>query len=306
MLVHPTGKFDNHAKDYRHIKALPLAAAMGAKIEGANVVDLSDAQFDEIRDALFRHKMIYFRDQDISLDALEAFSQRFGVFAEDAYTDGIPGHPNIQPLVREANAKGEHIFGSGWHSDGPFLAAPPAISILFGVDIPPYGGDTIWANTALGYATLSDKMKNLIAPLHVHMSMKKVLASVIEHGAHDETPLGRLAALGREGNLPDDVVRKVKGVFHPLVSNHPVSGEKAIYCDEAYAVGIDGMSEEEASSLINFLTAHITQLAFTCRLRWRAKTLALWDNRLCIHQAFNDYAGMRRELYRTTIAGERR
>ena len=113
MLVHPTGKFDNHAKDYRHIKALPLAAAMGAKIEGANVGDLSDAQFDEIRDALFRHKMIYFRDQDISLDALEAFSQRFGVFAEDAYTDGIPGHPNIQPLVREANAKGEHIFGSG-------------------------------------------------------------------------------------------------------------------------------------------------------------------------------------------------
>jgi taurine dioxygenase len=304
MLVHPTGKFDNHARDYRTITAVPLAAAMGAEIRGADFADMSDEQFAEIRDALFRHKMIYFRDVGLTHDQHEAFSLRFGPFAEDAYTDGIPGHLNIQPLVREADAAGEHIFGSGWHSDGPFLAEPPAISMLYAIEIPPFGGDTIWANTVLAYATLSDVMKRMLDGARVHMSMKRAFESSMEYGAPDETPVGKLAKLKGAAELPDGVLRKLKGAYHPLVRTHPVSGEKALYCDPSYAIGIEGMRPPEAEAILTMLAAHMTQPAFTCRLRWAPKTFTLWDNRISIHQAFNDYDGWRREMYRTTVAGE--
>ena len=89
-----------------------------------------------------------------------------------------------------------------------------------------------------------------------------------------------------------------------MVRTHPVSKEKSIYVDGTYALGIEGMQEGEAQAILQFLVRHITQPAFTCRLRWEPGTFAVWDNRICIHQAFNDYDGYRRELYRTTIAGE--
>lgn len=304
MIVHPTGKFDNSANRYTHIEARPLAAAMGAEIVGADLSNLGDAQFAEIRAALFRHKMIFFRDQEISHAHHEAFSLRFGPFAEDAYTKGTTGHVNVQPVIKEADVKTGMVFGSGWHTDSPFLRNPPAISMLYGVDIPPYGGDTIWSNTVLAYAMLSETMQRMLAPLRVHMSMARVLESAQNYARLDNSALGRLAATRDAVKLPEDVQNKVEGATHPLVRTHPVTGEKSLYCDGCYAVGIEGLSEPEAEALLKFLVAHMTQPAFTCRLHWQPKTFALWDNRICIHQAFNDYDGFRRELYRTTVAGE--
>jgi taurine dioxygenase len=304
MIIHPTGKFDNSPRAYAHIQARPLAAAMGAEIVGADLREVSDAAFAEIRDALFRHKMIYFRDQRITHGQQAAFAGRFGPFAEDAYTQGVPGYPDVQPLIKEADARAGMVFGAGWHTDSPFLAAPPAISMLYGVDIPPYGGDTLWASSALAYAMLSDTMQGLLAQLRVHMSMGKVLVTAQTHQQPDDTPIGRVAATRDAARLPDDIARKVQGAMHPLVRTHPVTGEKALYCDEVYAAGLEGLTPAEAEALLGFLVGHITQPAFTCRLRWAAGTFALWDNRLCLHQAFNDYDGFRRELYRSTIAGE--
>jgi alpha-ketoglutarate-dependent taurine dioxygenase len=304
MIIHPTGRFDNHAAAYDHIEAVPLAAAMGAEIRGVNLGDLSDAAFQEVRAALFRHKMIFFRDQDIGHGEQEAFSARFGVFAEDAYTQGVDGHAHVQPLIKEAETRTGMVFGAGWHTDSPFLAQPPAISMLYAVEVPPFGGDTIWANTALAYAMLSPTFQTMIAPLKVHMSMGKVLASAQAHAEPDETPVGRVAATRTMNVLPDDIVRKVRGSYHPLVRTHPFTGEKSLYCDETYASGFEGLTEAEAEPLLAFLVAHITQPAFTCRLRWAPGTFTLWDNRICVHQAFNDYDGYRREFYRTTIAGE--
>jgi taurine dioxygenase len=304
MISHPHGGFDNSARAYSHIEARPLAAAMGAEIAGVDLAEVSDAAFAEIEQALFRHKMIYFRRQTISHADQEAFSRRFGPFAEDAYTKGVPGHPDVQPVIKEADERTGMVFGAGWHTDSAFLAQPPAISMLYGVEIPPYGGDTIWANTVLAYAMLSPVLQAMIAPLKVHMSMRKVVAAAQAHHAADESPLGRLAALSSFGAVPEDVARKVRGSFHPLVRTHPRTGEKALYCDETYACGIEGLTEAEAAPLLDFLARHITQPAFTCRLRWEAGTFVIWDNRICVHQAFNDYDGFRRELYRTTIAGE--
>ncbi len=303
MILHPSGLFDNHAVDARHIEAVPLAAAMGAEIRGVDIASTNDEQFAEIEAALFRHKMIFFRDQEITHADHEAFSRRFGPFAEDAYTRGVPGHENVQPVIKEADAKVAMIFGSGWHTDSAFLEQPPAISMLYGVDIPPFGGDTMWANSALAFAMLSETMRTMIEPLRVHMSMQNVVAAAQGSMSPDDSPIGRIAAT-RGGPLPVEIQRKVAGTFHPLVRTHPRTGEQALYCDRTYAIGIEGMTADESAPLLGFLVDHITQPAFTCRLRWSPGTFVIWDNRLCVHQAFNDHDGFRRELYRTTIAGE--
>lgn len=303
MIIHPSGQFDNHATDHEHIGAAPLAAAMGAEITGVDIATVTDDQFADIEAALFRHKMIFFRDQNITHADQEAFGRRFGPFAEDAYTEGVPGHPNVQPVVKEADSKVAMIFGSGWHTDSPFLPEPPAISMLHGVDIPPFGGDTIWANSALAYSMLSPTMQRTIESLRIHMSMRNVVATAQASLASGDGALGRIAAT-KDGPLPDHLRRKVVGSFHPLVRTHPRTGERGLYCDGTYSVGIEGMHEAESAPILDFLVAHITQAAFTCRLRWAPRTFVIWDNRLCLHQAFNDYDGSRREMYRTTIAGE--
>jgi len=176
--------------------------------------------------------------------------------------------------------------------------------MLYAVEVPPYGGDTIWANSVLAYETLSDTMKAILAPLRVRMSMRRVVETAQAHQAPDATPLGRVAATRGLTELPEPIAKKVEGRTHPLVRTHPVTGEKALYLDKTYTAGIEGLTPAEAEPLIGFLVEHLTQPAFTCRLRWAPGTYVCWDNRICVHQAFNDYQGFLRELYRTTIAGE--
>jgi alpha-ketoglutarate-dependent taurine dioxygenase len=298
MHVHPTGRFDNSAKPYRHIEVVPLSAAMGAEVRGVQAANLTDDAFGEIADALWRHKMIFLRDQEIDHSVQEAFTLRFGDFGKDAYTPGVEGHPNIQPVRKDADSKAHMIFGGAWHTDSPFLERPPAVTILFGRDIPPYGGDTMWANTALSYAFLSDTMKEMLRPLRVRMSARDVVAEV-ERGKkmYGEKSLGGTP-------LKFDPAPLIEGWSHPLVRTHPVTGEQALYVDDSYAVAIEGLTEPESDALLAFLRKHVTQPAFTCRLRWEPATLTLWDNRLCIHHAFNDHDGYGREMFRTTVMGE--
>ncbi len=305
LKLHPSTGFDNSARDYQHIEALPLAAAMGAEIRGVQIGELGDAQFSEIEDALYRHKMIFFRDQDMSHADQEAFTLRFGEFGIDAYTKGVEGHRNVQPVIKEADTRIRMLFGSGWHTDSPFLETPPAISMLFGADIPPYGGDTMWCNTVLAYNCLSDTMKQVLAPLRVHMSATGVI-SELQKESEAKKAAGQEAGGTGFGNIELDVntQKMIAGWYHPIVRTHPKTGEKALYVDHTYSHGIQGMTAVEAESLLRFLKDHVSQPAFSCRLRWQPKTFAVWDNRICIHQAFNDYDGFRREMYRTTVLGE--
>jgi len=302
--LHPTGKFDNHASPTRYIEVRPLAAAMGAEIAGVEIGRMTEEAFAEVRAALFRHKMIFLRNQNLTHAEHEAFARRFGEFAEDAYTSGVPGHRNVHPLIKEADDKSKMVFGEGWHTDSPFLPKPPAITILRSVQIPPFGGDTIWANSALAYDMLSDTYKRIVADLKVHFSLRDVLRSAQEAVELNDSPIGRLAATRNSEKLSDDLQRKIRGSVHPMVRHHPVTGEKALYTDGAYAIGIEGMTDEEAAPILAFLAEHIVQHAFTCRLRWEPDMVVAWDNRLCLHQAFNDYQGYRREMYRVTVAGE--
>jgi taurine dioxygenase len=304
MRLHPTGRFDNQAAANLHIEARPLAAAMGAEICGVDAANMSDEQFQEVRAALFRHKMIYLRQQNLSHGDQERFSLRFGPFAEDAYTQGVPGHRNVHPLIKEAADASRMVFGSGWHTDSPFLPEPPSITMLYSVEVPPLGGDTTWANAALAYEMLSDTYRRMIGGLKVRFSMRDVLKSAQEAVEVSDSPIGRLAATRDSERLSDDLLRKVKGSAHPLVRSHPVTGTKALYVDPSYGIGIEGMRPEESAPILHYLTEHLTQPAFTCRLRWEARMLVIWDNRLCVHQAYNDYQGYRREMYRTTVRGD--
>ena len=275
MKLHPTGRFDNHAVRYSHIEAKPLAAAMGAQISGVDLARVSDEQFAEIRHALFRHKMIYFRGQKLTHGEQEQFSLRFGPFAVDAHTQGVPGHRDVHPLIKEADDASNMVFGEGWHTDSPFLPEPPSITILRSIQVPPFGGDTMWANSALAYRMLSSAYRRMIQDLRVRFSLR------------------------------EDLTREITGNTHPLIRTHPATGEKALYVDTSYAIGIEDMLPEESAPIIRFLGEHITQPAFTCRLRWEPDMVALWDNRLCVHQDYNDYQGYRRELYCTAVVGEK-
>ena len=293
-----TGAFNNHAKQYSRISARPLTSAMGAEILGVDLRDLDDEQFAEIEDALYCHKMIYFRDQQLSVADQEDVTSRFGNFGTDAYSVGMEGHPHVQHLIKEADTTTPVVFGGSWHTDSPFLERPPAISMLYGVDIPPFGGDTWWANTAVAYDFLSDTMQGLLAPLRIHMSARNVLALL-----HSDAEANSDMRTGSMKLNPDEQMM-IEGTFHPLVRTHPVTQHKALYVDETYSIGIQGMTDAEATALIGFLCSHITQPVFTCRLRWEPQTFVIWNNPSCLHHAFNDYDGFRRELYRTTVEGE--
>src|SRR6204780_5442779 len=209
MRLHPTGKFDNHAASNRHIEARPLAAAMGAEICGVGAAGVTDEQCQELRQALFRHKMIYLRQQKLTHGEHEAFSQRFGPFAEDAYTQGVPGHRDVHPLIKEADDRSEMVFGEGWHTDSPFLPEPPAITILRSVQIPPFGGDTTWANSALAYINLSDAYRHLIADLKVHFSLRDVLRSAQDAVQVSDSPIGQFAATRGAEKLSESLMRKI-------------------------------------------------------------------------------------------------
>ncbi len=299
MQFYPPEYFDDKKNGYTAIRTVPLASAMGAEILGVDIANISDEQFTQIRDALFRFKMIYFRGQtNMTINDQEALTLRFGEFGTDAYTKGMEGHPNVQRVLKEASSVVDWVFGDGWHTDSPFLAQPPSISLLQSLDIPPYGGDTWWSNAQLAYELLSDKMKEVIAPLKVHMSAAWVLSNV-----NKGKPKLNDLSLG-DMNLTVDQQKMIVGNFHPLVRTHPETGQKSLYCDTSYAMGIEGMTQEESKGLLNFLGEWATREDFNCRLRWEKNMLVIWDNRLALHKAFNDYDGYRREMIRTIVNGE--
>lgn len=287
----PCGDFDNHPLELREIKTRPLGAAMGAEVNSARITDLSDVGIEELKKALYHHKMLFIRGQNLTHAEHETFAARLGPFAVDAYTKGVEGHRDVHPIIKEAETKTKSIFGGGWHTDSPFLPEPPSITTLRAVEVPPYGGDTIWANCALALRHLSPTYRNMLRGLRVHMSaannfatQAKLSGKPIDFGSDEKREQG------------------LKGSFHPLIRPHPVTGEEGLYVCGTYASGIEGMTTHEARPIIEFLVQHITQASFSCRLRWEPGMIAMWDNRLALHLGPNDYDGYRREMYRTTTA----
>ncbi|MBD3729339.1 MAG: TauD/TfdA family dioxygenase [Sphingomonadales bacterium] len=290
--VSPSGEFGNHPLHFAQFHTAPLAAAMGAEVVGVRLTELDEQGLADFKQALYHHKMLFIRDQHLTHAEHEAWAARLGPFAVDAYTQGVPGHREVHPIIKEAQTSSKALFGGGWHTDSPFLPIPPAITTLRQVEGPPYGGDTTWANCALALRHLSPAYREMLRGLNVWMSaannfatQEKLLGGAIQFADREQFEQGQ------------------RGTMHPLIRKHPETGEESLYICDTYAAGIEGMTSHEAKPILDYLVAHATQHAFTCRLRWEPGMVALWDNRLTMHLGPNDYDGYRREMYRTTTAG---
>ncbi|MEZ5231140.1 MAG: TauD/TfdA family dioxygenase [Acidimicrobiales bacterium] len=286
--------FDNDPLQLATLTTSPIAAAMGAEVPGIDLCRLTDEQFADIETALYHHGLLVFRGQRLTHAVQESFTERFGEHGTDAYTAGVPGHPNIQPVIREPGPELPIFFGANWHTDSPFLDRPPAISMLRSVQTPPYGGDTLYASSRIAYQRLSPAYRRLLDGLQGLYTRSHLVRARQVWDADPAIPFDLVAT---EADLAG-------ATRHPLVRTHPKTGAKSLFVDVNYTLGIDGLTRAEATPILRYLVEHITQPSFCCRIRWEPDMLALWDNRLVLHQAFDDYGDHRREMYRSTVLGE--
>jgi len=273
----------NHGIEIRR-----LAGALGAEIGGVDLSeDLSDRAIAEIRAALVEHQVIFFRDQDLTPDEHARFGRRFGPLNVHPYVKGMDGHPEIMEIVKEPTDKIN--FGGGWHSDMSFLERPSIGSILYAVETPEWGGDTLFASQVAAYEALTPAFRAMLEPLRCVHSANK------EYSAQG-------ASAQKRGSMQVSEAEGLAGEFvHPLVMTHPESSRKALYVNPAFTLRIEGWSRRESKALLEFLFEHSRYEPFTCRFNWRPGSAAFWDNRQVWHFALNDYPGQRRHMRRVTV-----
>jgi taurine dioxygenase len=269
----------------------PIAGALGAEILGVNIADDLDAPtIAEIRDALNQYCVVFFRDQELDGERHKAFARRFGdIFIHPNY-QGVGDDDEVVMVRREPGDP--HIVGEEWHADTTMVEAPPMGAILYAIEVPPYGGDTSFANQYLAYETLSDGMKRMLAGLRAVHSDRKVAGPQAGRNAYRSTKV-------RE----DDAWRETVNT-HPVVRTHPETGKRLLFVNHAYTVGFEGMTEAESRPLLDYLLEQGHRPEFTCRFRWETGSVAFWDNRAVKHLAVNDAGPFRRLMRRVQIAGD--
>ena len=264
----------------------PLSGSIGAEIHGVNLAKLDNGVFSDIRLALLDHAVICFRDQTLTPDEQLAFAEQWGEIHLHPYLKGLPERPEIMEIVKEAGE--QNRFGDHWHTDQIFTPNPAMATMLYAQEVPPVGGDTLFASLTHAYDALSDGMK----------AMACHLRSVNQYDK--QAPRSRRMA----EKIPDQD-KPADMAIHPLVRVHPETGKRALYLNDMRTTRhIDGMTREESRPLIEYLLQHTTKPEFTCRLRWEPGTLAIWDNRCLLHMALDDYPNYRRVMHRITIKGE--
>ena len=280
---------DNSAhQKYSHIDVHPVSGALGAEIKGVDIsIPLEAKVVSEIRDALLKHLVIFFQNQVITPRQQLNFAEQFGIPMEYPQLKGLPDCPLVTEVI-----KLEHEtlnFGGVWHSDTTYLQQPPMASLLYAIEIPPYGGDTMFSNQYMAYETLSDGLKKTLSELvAVNTSSKPEVSMTRED---------RMREAGMELNI--------LSTSHPAVRTHPETGNKALFVNKAHTTHFKDWTESESKSLLEFLFQHQVRTEFTCRFRWDKNSLAFWDNRCVQHHPVNDYQGFRRIMHRVTIAGDK-
>jgi taurine dioxygenase len=272
----------------KSISVAPAAGAIGAEISGIDLSqELSDDSVAAIRQALLDHLVVFFREQELTPRQIMAFARRFGEPVTYPFVKGLDDFPEITPILKRESDRSN--FGGLWHSDTTYQEVPPMGTILYGIEIPPYGGDTEFANQYLAYETLS-------APLRGFLDGLKAV-NVSGKGATQKTrdEMMKQAPSGLKG---DELSAR-----HPVVRTHPETGRRALYVNGAHTLHFDGMTEEESAPILEFLFRHQVKAEFTCRFRWSKGSVAFWDNRCAQHNPINDYHGFRRLMHRVTLAG---
>jgi taurine dioxygenase len=268
----------------------PIAGSIGAELSGIDLaVELGHNVIAAIRQAWLEHGVIFFRDQHLPPAKFLAFAKRFGEVVEYPFIKGIEGFPEIIPVVKLEHEK--RNFGGIWHSDTSYLATPPMGTMLIAREVPPRGGDTMFANMVLAYESLSD-------------GMKRMLDGLVAINGSAKADVSRT----REDRVRDSAKTDARSEYvgeHPVVRTHPETGRKALYVNVAHTMRFRDMTEQESASILDFLFQHQTRPEFTCRFQWHVGSLAFWDNRCVLHNPINDYHGYRRIMHRVTLAGDK-
>lgn len=268
----------------------PVAGAIGAELTGIDLNDrLDDDLVGNIRQALLDHLVIFFRDQNLTPARFREVARLFGEPVEYPFVAGMPDYPEIIEVKKLEHEKTN--FGGIWHSDTVYLEEPPMGSMLLAREVPPYGGDTLFANQYMAYEALSERYRELLDGLTaVHSSARADVSKTRE----DRIKSSGTSEAGKEYLS-----------FHPAVRTHPETGRRALFVNIAHTVRFDGMTEEESRPILEYLFHHQIRPEFTCRFVWRPGSLAFWDNRCAQHNPVNDYHGHRRVMHRITLKGDR-
>ena len=264
--------------------------ALGVEIAGHGpLVSLDDQEIVEIRALWLAHQVAFFRDARLSPGEFLAFAKRFGEPVEYPFLMGLDSFPLVTEVRKRAH---ETInFGGIWHSDTSYLLEPPMATMLIARTLPPYGGDTLFANCELAYQILSAGMKRML----------EGLVGVNSSARADTTRT-------REDRMRENAKDQIAAEYvaeHPVVRTHPETGRKSLYVSPAHTVRFKDMTEEESTPLLSFLFQHMVRPEFTCRFAWNEGALALWDNRSTLHNPVNDYQGHERIMHRVTLRGDR-
>ena len=265
----------------------PVAGSLGAEIFGADLSqDDSNQAYDEIHQAFLDHQVLFIRDQKLTPPQQAAFARRFGPLNIYPFVEGLKGTPEIIEIVKEPGETKN--FGGVWHSDTTYLDCPPLGTVLYALEVPPAGGDTMYANMYDAYDALSQGMKDLLAPL----------VAVHDFAVAAATQYAQPIVIDQDfdGN---------NQAKHPVVRTHPDTGRKSLFVNPGFTSHLLGFDKPESDALLGFLYAHMTQPEFIYRQIWQENDLIMWDNRLLMHYAISDYGEQPRYLERTTLIGER-
>jgi len=267
----------------------PMAGAIGAEIHGVDLTETpSDELIQAIRDVWLSCGVVFFRDQPLSPDQFQAFAERLGEVVEYPFVKGLPDHPKIIPVLKLPHER--HNFGGVWHTDTAYLDAPPMATLLVARELPPKGGDTLFASGYAAYEALSPGLQATLSTLKAANSSAK--AEVTKT---------------REDRVADSATEKANQPLlgeHPVIRTHPETGRRSLYVNPAHTTHFVGWTEQESQGLLDFLFAHQVKPEFTCRFSWQPGSIALWDNRCVLHNPINDYHGYKRLLHRITLKGD--
>jgi taurine dioxygenase len=269
---------------YHSIQVEALTPHVGCEIHNVDLSQPLDEQtFQEIHAALIEHGVIFFRDQQLTPEQQKAFGRRFGeLLVNPASPAVLDGHPELQ-LVH-ADEKSTFITGGGWHSDASWLAEPAMGTVLYMHEIPAVGGDTLFASMYAAHDALSGPMKRLLEGL---------------------TAVHELAQVVRARPVNTDQKMVMPKAEHPVIRTHPISGRRALFVNRGFTSRIVQLEPVESDALLQFLFRHVETPEFHCRFRWRARSLAFWDNRAVQHHALWDYRPQRRHAHRLAIKGDK-
>ncbi len=275
------------------IRVEPSSEACGASVTGIDLtLPLDPGDVSAIRSAWLRHHVLAFPDQHMSDDDLERFTLAFGGFGNDPFIAPIKGRRHVIAVQRQADETSP-LFAENWHSDWSFQARPPAGTCLYGVTIPPVGGDTLFANQ---HAALDAMPAALRKPLEGRLAIHSARRAYAPEGAYGEKDRPRRSMDIRPSREAEAIQ------LHALIRKHPETGREGVFSCFGYIIGIEGMPESESTPLLLELYQWQSRPDFQYRHKWRSNMLLMWDNRSLLHAATGGYAGHDRLLHRTTIA----